>query len=108
MGVVVSHDDELLLSLELTGGNKLAGECLHSGLCLTRQNAMGYSNVVARMGVMVAPLILLLEDVWTPLPQIIICIGAIFCGLSTLLLPETLNARLPETIDDIEQPRSLN
>uniref|UniRef100_A0A3Q3WBZ5 Solute carrier family 22 member 6 n=1 Tax=Mola mola TaxID=94237 RepID=A0A3Q3WBZ5_MOLML len=69
-----------------------------------RQNAMGYSSVVARLGVTVAPLILLLEDVWTPLPQIIICAGAILCGLSPLLLPETLNARLPETIDDIEQP----
>lgn len=58
------------------------------------------------MGVSVAPLILLLEDVWTVLPQVIISSVAIISGLAALLLPETLNARLPETVDDIEKPRS--
>lgn len=63
---------------------------------------------MSRLGVSLAPLILLLEDVWILLPQIIICSVAIISGLVALLLPETLNIRLPETIDDIEKPRLVN
>ena len=58
---------------------------------------------MSRLGVSVAPLILMLEDVWTPLPQIIICSMASVAGLVALLLPETLKERLPETIQDVEQ-----
>ncbi|XP_035519487.1 solute carrier family 22 member 7-like [Morone saxatilis] len=72
---------------------------------VVRQNGLGYTSFISRLGVSVAPLILLLEDVWTLLPQIIICSVAIISGLVSLLLPETLNVRLPETIDDIEKPR---
>uniref|UniRef100_A0A673B003 Zmp:0000001102 n=1 Tax=Sphaeramia orbicularis TaxID=375764 RepID=A0A673B003_9TELE len=72
---------------------------------VVRQNGVGYTSFVGRLGVAVAPLILLLEDVWTLLPQIILSSVAIFSGLVSLLLPETLNVRLPETIDDIEKSR---
>ncbi|XP_068590611.1 solute carrier family 22 member 7b.1 [Cebidichthys violaceus] len=72
---------------------------------VVRQNGLGYTNFMSRLGVSVAPLILLLEDVWTLLPQVIICSVAVSSGLVALLLPETLNERLPETIDDVEQPR---
>lgn len=75
---------------------------------LTRQNALGYSNFMSRLGVSMAPLVLLLEDFWTLLPQIIICSVAIFSGISCLLLPETRNVRLPESIDDIEMPRFVD
>ncbi|CAJ1066812.1 solute carrier family 22 member 7-like [Xyrichtys novacula] len=70
-----------------------------------RQNGMGYTSFISRLGVSIAPLILLLEDVWILLPQIIICSIAITSGLVALLLKETTNARLPETIEDIEKPR---
>ncbi|XP_060896345.1 solute carrier family 22 member 7-like isoform X2 [Labrus mixtus] len=70
-----------------------------------RQNGLGYVSFISRLGVSIAPLILLLEDVWTLLPQIIIGCMAIISGLVSLLLPETMNARLPEIIDDIEKPR---
>ncbi|XP_074532223.1 solute carrier family 22 member 7-like [Halichoeres trimaculatus] len=70
-----------------------------------RQNGMGYVSFISRLGVSIAPLILLLEDVWILLPQIIICCVAIISGLVSLLLKETMKARLPETIDDIEKPR---
>ncbi|XP_075935119.1 solute carrier family 22 member 7-like [Anarhichas minor] len=72
---------------------------------VVRQNGLGYTNFMSRLGVLVAPLILLLEDVWTALPQVILCSVAITSGLVALLLPETLNVRLPETIDDVEKPR---
>ncbi|KAM7385221.1 hypothetical protein PAMP_001315 [Pampus punctatissimus] len=74
---------------------------------VVRQNGLGYTSFVGRLGVSVAPLILLLEDVWTLLPQIIFCTMAIISGLVSLLLSETLNVRLPETIDDIEKSRSV-
>ncbi|XP_034041255.1 solute carrier family 22 member 7-like isoform X3 [Thalassophryne amazonica] len=70
-----------------------------------RQKGFGYNSVMGRVGSSVAPLVLMLEDVWTPLPQIIICSVVITSTLVSLLLPETLNVRLPETIDDIENPR---
>uniref|UniRef100_A0A3Q3KQ10 Solute carrier family 22 member 6 n=1 Tax=Mastacembelus armatus TaxID=205130 RepID=A0A3Q3KQ10_9TELE len=75
---------------------------------VVRQNGLGYTNFMSRMGVAVAPLILLLEDVWTLLPQVIISSVAITSGLVALLLPETLNVKLPETIEDIENPRLVN
>lgn len=75
---------------------------------LTRQNALGYNNFMSRLGVSMAPLVLLLEDLWTLLPQIIICFVAILCGVSCLLLPETRNVMLPESIDDIERQRLVD
>lgn len=74
-------------------------------LRVTRQNALGYNNFMARVGVAVAPLILLLEGVWTALPQVIICLMPIACGLLALLLPETQGVQLPESIDDVEKQR---
>ena len=70
-----------------------------------RQNGVGYTAFVARLGVSIAPLIFLLEDVWQLLPVMIYCMVAIGSGLVALLLPETLNIRLPEFIEDIEKPR---
>uniref|UniRef100_A0A8C2XAC2 Major facilitator superfamily (MFS) profile domain-containing protein n=1 Tax=Cyclopterus lumpus TaxID=8103 RepID=A0A8C2XAC2_CYCLU len=75
---------------------------------VVRQNGMGYSNFMSRLGVTVAPLVLLLVDVWSVLPQIIICTVAIGSGLAALLLPETLNVRLPETIEDVEKTRLVS
>ncbi|KAL3050721.1 hypothetical protein OYC64_012693 [Pagothenia borchgrevinki] len=74
---------------------------------VVRQNGLGYCSVMSRLAVSVAPLILMLEDVWTPLPQIIICSVASVSGLVALLLPETLKERLPETIQDVEQKTVL-
>lgn len=81
---------------------------LRLSFCVARQNAVGYSNFMTRLGVAVAPLILLLEDAWTLLPQVIICSVAMACGLLTLLLPETRGIQLPESIDDVEKPRLVD
>uniref|UniRef100_A0A8C9RD68 Solute carrier family 22 member 6 n=1 Tax=Scleropages formosus TaxID=113540 RepID=A0A8C9RD68_SCLFO len=69
---------------------------------VVRQNGLGYVSCMGRLGVSMAPLVLLLEDVWRPLPQVIFCSVVITSSLMAWLLPETLNARLPETIEDIE------
>uniref|UniRef100_A0A8C1GB24 Uncharacterized protein n=1 Tax=Cyprinus carpio TaxID=7962 RepID=A0A8C1GB24_CYPCA len=45
------------------------------------------------------------DNMWKLLPEVIFCTVAIFSGLIAWLLPETNNARLPETIEDIEEMR---
>ncbi|XP_077095524.1 solute carrier family 22 member 7b.1 isoform X2 [Siphateles boraxobius] len=70
-----------------------------------RQNGLGYSSFVGRVGVSLAPLVSLLDEVWLPLPQILFCSVAVIAGFVALLLPETHNVRLPETIEDIEKTR---
>lgn len=86
-----NDSDRLALSLSLS----------HS----LRQNGIGFTSFVARLGVSISPLIMLLEDVWYLLPSVIYCAVAVGCGLVNILLPETLHTRLPETIEDIEKPR---
>ncbi|KAM4594444.1 solute carrier family 22 member 7-like [Fundulus diaphanus] len=70
-----------------------------------RQNGLGYSSFMARIGVSVSPLVIILEDVWSFLPSIMFCLVAVAATLSAFFLPETLNVRLPETIEDVEQTR---
>ncbi|XP_053196685.1 solute carrier family 22 member 7-like [Scomber japonicus] len=72
---------------------------------VVRQNGLGYTSFMARLGVSISPLIMLLEDVWHLLPSLIYCAVAVGSGLVGLLLPETLNAELPELIEDIEKPK---
>ncbi|XP_068583402.1 solute carrier family 22 member 7-like [Cebidichthys violaceus] len=68
-----------------------------------RQNGMGYNSFMARLGVAVAPLILLLDEVWKELPQVVLCSVAVLGGIVARTLSETRNRCLPETIEDIEQ-----
>ncbi|XP_062242919.1 solute carrier family 22 member 7-like [Platichthys flesus] len=70
-----------------------------------RQNGLGYSSFMARLGVSISPLILLLKEVWIPLPSTIFFLVAFTAGFSALCLPETKNIRLPETVEDVEQMR---
>ncbi|XP_053272725.1 solute carrier family 22 member 7 [Pleuronectes platessa] len=72
---------------------------------VVRQNGLGYTSFLARLGVSISPLIMLLEDVWYLLPPATYCAVAVGSGLVASLLPETLNTRLPEFIQDIEKPR---
>nr|XP_046235363.1 solute carrier family 22 member 8-like [Scatophagus argus] len=70
---------------------------------VVRQNGMGYNSFMARLGVAVAPLILLLDEVWKDLPQVVLCSAAVLGGIAARTLSETRNRCLPETIEDIEQ-----
>lgn len=66
---------------------------------------MGYNSFLGRMGVAIAPLILLLDEVWGNLSQVILCAIALITGLVAFQLPETRGRYLPETIEDIEGTR---
>uniref|UniRef100_A0A3Q3W473 Major facilitator superfamily (MFS) profile domain-containing protein n=1 Tax=Mola mola TaxID=94237 RepID=A0A3Q3W473_MOLML len=72
---------------------------------VVRQNGVGYTAMVARLGVSISPLVMLLEDVWYLLPAVTYCAMAIGSGLVASLLPETLNTRLPEFIEDLQKLR---
>lgn len=64
---------------------------------------MGFNSFMARVGVAVTPLILLLDEVWKHLPQIILCGTAMLGAMVAKTLRETRNRCLPETIEDIER-----
>lgn len=75
--------------------------CIFLSLSL-RQNGMGYNSSMGRLGVSLAPLILLLDEVWRDLPQVLLCSIALLASLMARMLPETRDRCLPETIQDIE------
>ena len=54
------------------------------------------------VGGIICPYINMLDETWRPLPLIIYGILAFSGGILSLLLPETLNKELPETIEDGE------
>lgn len=64
---------------------------------------MGYNSFLARLGTSVAPLILLLDDGWRDLPQVILCCIAVLGAIVARKLSETRNRCLPETIEDVEK-----
>ncbi|KAL0280892.1 UNVERIFIED_CONTAM: hypothetical protein PYX00_002054 [Menopon gallinae] len=67
-----------------------------------RNAGLGACSMSARIGGILAPYINLLADYWKPLPLLIFGGLALLAGGLALLLPETLNRKLPETIADGE------
>lgn len=72
---------------------------------VVRNGAMGTSSCIARFGGMAAPYIASTGDFVSgkfglALPLVIFGGSSVTAGLLTLMLPETLNRKLPETIQD--------
>lgn len=67
-----------------------------------RNIGMGASSMCARIGGILCPYLNLLGDYWTALPLIVYGSLALLAGVLALLLPETLNKKLPETLQDGE------
>ncbi|KAK7864613.1 hypothetical protein R5R35_003201 [Gryllus longicercus] len=67
-----------------------------------RNAALGTSSMCARVGGIIAPYINLLGGVWPAMPTLVFGGMTLTAGLMALLLPETLNRTLPDTIADGE------
>lgn len=63
---------------------------------------MGLCSMAARVAGILAPLILLLDEYWEPLPLLIFGSTCIVGGLLLLFLPETRGRQLPETMEEGE------
>lgn len=59
--------------------------------------------IQARIGGVLAPYVNFLTEIWTPLPLVVFGALSFICGLLSLLLPETHNKKLPETIEEGER-----
>ncbi|KAM3919835.1 solute carrier family 22 member 20-like [Leptodactylus fuscus] len=67
-----------------------------------RQSGMGIVGMKARMGSMVAPLVLMLAEISPIFPPAIYGVAAIISGTAAVFLSETSNQQLPDTIEDVE------
>ncbi|XP_012263761.2 organic cation transporter protein-like [Athalia rosae] len=68
-----------------------------------RNAGIGACSMCARMGGIVAPYINYSSTLWVHSPRLIFGCSALLAGLLTMILPETLNANLPDTMEDGEQ-----
>eukprot|EP00058_Branchiostoma_floridae_P009776 XP_002595264.1 hypothetical protein BRAFLDRAFT_232974 [Branchiostoma floridae] len=69
---------------------------------MIRNVGVGASSMFARVGGIISPYVELSKSVWGPLPYIIFGALSFLAALAALLLPETLGAELPVTLEDGE------
>ncbi|XP_038059886.1 organic cation transporter protein-like [Patiria miniata] len=67
-----------------------------------RSAGMGVASMSSRISGIIAPFIVELRLVWEPLPFLLFGVLSIAAGLLSLLLPETNNKKLPETVEEGE------
>ncbi|XP_049807194.1 organic cation transporter protein isoform X1 [Schistocerca nitens] len=70
---------------------------------VVRNTALGVGSMCARLSGALTPLITLLDSFDKKLPSVIFATIAIASGLLSLLLPETLNKPMPQTLEDGEK-----
>ncbi|KAG8540615.1 hypothetical protein GDO81_018915 [Engystomops pustulosus] len=67
-----------------------------------RQTGMGFTNMMMRLGAVVAPLVMITKAYAPLIPLVVFGIAPILCGLPILWLPETLNSHLLDTVEEVE------
>lgn len=67
-----------------------------------RQNGIGMGSMCARAGGVLAPIIYLLRTLSKNAPMVLFGLCSLLGAGLTLLLPETANKPLPDTIEDVE------
>ncbi|KAK4883407.1 hypothetical protein RN001_006726 [Aquatica leii] len=72
-----------------------------------RNSLLSASSMFGRIGSMVAPQIPLLKSTWDPLPLTLFSISSFFACILSLLFPETMNIKLPDTIEEAENISKL-
>ncbi|PIK45745.1 putative organic cation transporter protein-like [Apostichopus japonicus] len=68
-----------------------------------RSSGMGFFGVSSRLGGVLTPIVLILKDVWEPLPILLIGSLSVLASIFCLCVPETKGQPLPSTIRDTEQ-----
>jgi len=100
----------LLIAIAMTGKFLISGTFALSYLYTAelfptpvRNVAVGGASTFARVGSASAPYIVdILGAISAGIPTLIFGVFSLVAGLLALLLPETLNKELPETVDDVE------
>ncbi|XP_058469882.1 organic cation transporter protein [Solea solea] len=72
---------------------------------VVRQNGIGIGSMCARTGGVLAPMMYLLRNISPHAPMVLCGVCPLLGSALTLLLPETANKPLPDTIEDIEGTR---
>ncbi|XP_031717286.1 solute carrier family 22 member 6-A [Anarrhichthys ocellatus] len=67
-----------------------------------RQNGIGIGSMCARTGGVLAPMLYLLKGISPQAPMVLCGLCPLLGSALTLLLPETANKPLPDTIEDVE------
>ncbi|XP_017040796.1 LOW QUALITY PROTEIN: organic cation transporter protein [Drosophila ficusphila] len=65
-----------------------------------RSGGVGVMSTFARFGAMLAPFVPLLASYYEPLPLLLFGVISLIAGLFSLLLPETFNKKLPDTVEE--------
>ncbi|XP_050525745.1 organic cation transporter protein [Daktulosphaira vitifoliae] len=68
---------------------------------VVRNRGLGVGSFFARIGGIMAPYINNTSDIWINMPLVIYGSLALLVGAWSLVLPETLNKELPDTIEDL-------
>nr|CAI5864559.1 unnamed protein product [Callosobruchus analis] len=71
-----------------------------------RNAGVGVSVMFSRLGSMVAPLIISLEELSPFLPLLVLAIASVAEAILVLPLPETKGIKLPETIEDLDNAKA--
>ncbi|CAH0764664.1 unnamed protein product [Diatraea saccharalis] len=69
----------------------------------TRNSMHSICSAVGRLGSLIAPQTPLLISYWSGLPALIFGLTSLLSGVLTLLMPETANTELPDTVAEAEQ-----
>ncbi|XP_043931329.1 solute carrier family 22 member 6-A-like [Protopterus annectens] len=72
---------------------------------VVRQTGMGFTNIMARIGAMIAPMVQMTADYFQFLPLVIYGMAPVLSGIIAYFLPETLNMPLADTVDEVENSR---
>ncbi|KAJ1105672.1 hypothetical protein NDU88_003077 [Pleurodeles waltl] len=67
-----------------------------------RQTGMGFVSMNARIGAMVAPIVLMASEYASFVPPLIYGLAAVLAGCGVCFLAETRNQQLPDTIEAVE------
>lgn len=68
-----------------------------------RSSCVGFFATMSRIGALASPFAPFLEKYYKPLPYLVFGVSAIFGGFIYLYLPETLNRKLPNTVEEAKR-----